>query len=174
MKNQLLSLFLRIVIKDKFYLYLIFAISIIVLSVSARVSDAKPDVLFVLEDQNSFVASRAFNIFHDIYGQESVWGTSETLDEGMIKEATILVILTETVYEDGSVSVAKKIYVGEEKIESETGIRYDTTLTWIDIYHIQAFELALDIFKDIHENFEDGYINEVFGTLKKFYDNMEK
>lgn len=173
MKDQLSSLIQRISVKKCFYRYFIFSISIILLTGITQVSNAKPDVLFVLEDQNSFVASRAFNIFHDIYGQESLWGTSETLDEGMIKEATILVILTETVEEDGAVSVAKKIYVGEKKVESETGTLKDTSLTWVDIYHIQAFELALDIFKDIHENYEDHYIDEIYGTLKEFYDNNE-
>jgi hypothetical protein len=134
---------------------------------------AKPYVLFVLDDQNSFVASRAFNTFRSIYGEDAEWTTEEIMPEEQIQEAPILVYLSERVDEDSRITPSYNLYVGDVHISYEGIPKTNAALDWTDIYFQQAFEVAMQIFKDLNSAMDEPFCKGIGDIIESFAETEE-
>jgi hypothetical protein len=131
-------------------------------------SFGKPYILFVLDDQNSFVASRAFNTFRSIYGEDAEWTTEEIMPEEQIQEAPILIYLSERVDEDDKITPSYNLYVGDIHISYEGVSKTNPALDWTDIYYQQAFEVAIQIFKDLNTAMDEPFCKGIGDIIESF------
>ncbi len=131
-------------------------VAMILLSIPSQ-SEAKPYILFVLDDQHSFVASRAFNIFRDIYGEDTEWNIKEELAEEQIDSAPIVIYLSENKDSTNKVTPYYDLYTGEQHIRYEAEVIINPNLDWTDLYFQQAFGVVLQIFKDLNEAMDEPF-----------------
>jgi len=147
-------------------------ISLMFIGLSTELS-AKPYILFVLDEQDSFVASRAFNTFRSIYGEDAEWTTENDMTKEEIEEAPIVIYLTESIDDDSKITPSYSLFVGEKHTTYEGTPKTNPALDWTDIYYQQAFEVAMQIFKDLNKAMDEpfcegiGDIIESFGKTKK-------
>ncbi|MFP4528378.1 MAG: hypothetical protein ACLFQX_07505 [Candidatus Kapaibacterium sp.] len=131
-------------------------LSIILLASSASLF-ARPSVLFIQPEGDTYVISRVFNKFQDLYPGVVKWVAYDKYTKEIGAKYGALVLAEEQRYTSGAVSTNFEIYYGGAKMMWAGGGRINTSLPWDSVYDLQALEIV----KDLIEEFDPEYFEEL-------------